>query len=378
MSAQNADTGVWVDASSSDSLLGKTRLRKSPLTPTSPAMELEDTSHEKSMPANRISAQSSFPRREVRLRLRLSDIFSIDLPSRCFTISFVLEVHWDAPHEERRFLQRRFSLPLVEQHLSNEVKTVDFHDSGAFFGVDNEELWEPMLPFRETGRGARLWTPKLNFDNCLDLHADADRTWQVFPGRNSENSGLPEVCFKLRGTGTFRARFELHRFPMDAQDLRCIVVSKRVSSELILVPHPSASHIFPQEKFLLRDEFELAQSVPAVSKLSDPEESSGGKLYPQIYFTIKVVRRPNYYWHVVYVPLFLFVLCSFCTILLEVHDFKERLGLLFTLWLAAIAHSNVFTQDLPKVCNQNIKFTLQTKSFTAIVNFVVPHLRFHI
>jgi len=349
MASIDAYAGPWIDACNSNPLVGNARLSKSPLTPMSSTMKVEDSHRDNFVSTEGMSPYSSTARREVRLRLRVSDIFSIDLPSRCFTISFALEVHWDAPPEEHRLIQRRFSLPIVEQHSSDEARNADFHNFGAFFGVENEELWEPMFPFRETGRGARLWTPKLNFDNCLDLHSDADRTWQVFSGRNPENSGCPEVCFKLRGTGTFRARFELHQFPMDAQDLRCIVVSKRVSSELNLVPHPSASHIFPQDKFLLRDEFELVQCVPAVSKVSDPEESSGGKLYPQIYFTIKVVRRPNYYWHVVYVPLFLFVLCSFCTLLLEVHDFKERLGLLFTLWLAAIAHSNVFTQDLPKV-----------------------------
>lgn len=346
MTSHDAAESAWLKAHGFDPEVK--RLSKVPLSPESPL-----TNHfQLAYPERDISAHSLAPAptiaanvpRECRLRLRVSDISSIDLPSRNFTISFVLEVHWDAPLDEHSLLPKR-----TRPHVVGLGKAIAVPGSGAVVGDEDTDLWGSMFPYRETGRGKSLWTPKLNFDNCLDLNSDADRTWQVFSGRKHESSGVPVVCFKLRGTGTFRARFELQRFPMDAQDLQCTVVSKRVSSELALVPHPSANHILPQDKFLLRDEFFLVQSLPAVSWLSDAEESSGGKRYPQIFFTIKVVRRPNYYWQVVYVPMFLFVLCSFFTILLEVQDFKERLGLLFTLWLAAIAHSNVFTHELPKV-----------------------------
>lgn len=351
MTSHDAAGSAWLKAHGFDPEV--TRLSKVPLTPESPPINHFQLAY----PEHGVLARSltlapniaaNVPR-EVRLRLRVSDISSIDLPSRCFTISFALEVHWDAPLEEHSQLPKSHSPLRKRTHAVGGGKAQTAAGSGTIVGDENTDLWGPMFPYRETGRGKSLWTPKLNFDNCLDLTSDVDRTWQVFSGRKHELSGVPVVCFKLRGTGTFRARFELQRFPMDAQDLQCTVVTKRNSSELTLAPHPFASHIFPQAKFLLRDEFELVQCLPTVCRLSDAEESSGGKRYPQLFFTIKVVRRPNYYWQVVVVPMFLFVLCSFCTVLLEVHDFKERLGLLFTLWLAAIAHSNVFTHDLPKV-----------------------------
>ena len=66
------------------------------------------------------------------------------------------------------------------------------------------------------------------------------------------------MVYRLRGTGVFQERFELHAFPFDAQDLQICITSKHRPHVLRL--HKNADTVkykpvIPSGHFLLQDEY---------------------------------------------------------------------------------------------------------------------------
>jgi hypothetical protein len=140
---------------------------------------------------------------DVHVRLLVHDLVQVDVTKHRLTIDFMIEVEWqdqwpDSADSLKRKIGRR--------------------EHGYFPAED----WEGMFPFI-TSDNERLRTPRLSFENCLDLKG-AER-WVSVAWTNQDG---PTVTYRLRALGEFYERYELWAFPFDSQDLQLVLISSYV------------------------------------------------------------------------------------------------------------------------------------------------------
>jgi len=226
------------------------------------------------------------------------------------------------------------------------------------------------------------WTPRLDFDNIVELRDKED--WFRVYNRTRDNRTLlhcPVVCYRLRATGVFRERFELHSFPFDSQDLQIQMVSRhpfeyctlnslstngRRSQDrrpsltttggqsavtLIKNTKPEYQCVSPgddTDKFTLYDEYVMSPDIVELRRETLPKHSTTRHVYPLLVLSMKVTRRPRFYlWHV-YLPMSALVFLTFPVLLLGIDELSNRLQSLFALLLAAFSYKGWLGDTLPR------------------------------
>jgi len=96
--------------------------------------------------------------------------------------------------------------------------------------------------------------------------------------------------------------------------------------------------------------YELRNALGEKKGVTDKDLSSRRLEYPALTLSMKVMRKPFFYTVTVAAPMAVFVfLGSRPVALLGVKDLSARLGILSSVLLAAITHSSIVRQYLPKV-----------------------------
>jgi len=96
--------------------------------------------------------------------------------------------------------------------------------------------------------------------------------------------------------------------------------------------------------------YELQNALGDKEGVTDKDLSSRRLQYPKLTLSMKVMRKPFFYTVTVAAPMAVFVfLGSRPVALLGVKDLSARLGIISSILLAAITHSSIVRQYLPKV-----------------------------
>ena len=300
---------------------------------------------------------------EVRVWVAVSNLISIDIPKHQFTVKFSLEASWLAPEDELHFYEQSDGMggsPLSSHVMRGHSSMDTIHGCAGRSNWESDTQFPPASKFDD---GARYrWTPRLEFENCLALEDKYERYREYeFDEETSKRwidlGKRPTIVYRLRGQGTFQERFELCKFPFDAQDLQITMMSKHNVGPNWTVPKlvknsnsKKYRSTLPTEKFLISEEYELAKTVCAFQGVTDDRETfRRDVVYPKLTFSMKVMRRPSYYLWSAFVPMFGYVLLAFPVVILDVNALSDRLGLLLTLLLAQVQHAGMLGDMLPKV-----------------------------
>jgi len=237
---------------------------------------------------------------DVRIRVNVMNLLDIDIPRHRFEIKFFLEASWEVPDSEVEFilhyadedstgrpLMLRDSdnivragsttpqdVPMLRRHTSSGAVSNGSDlpkESSSFCSRDFEGDNDTSAPFdgsqfpftshtancADSERPAKLrWTPRLSFANQLELDKQEDFFETYKYNRNSSvKMPRPVVVYRLRGTGVFQERFELHAFPFDAQDLQICITSKHLSLRLHMNDTVKYKPVIPYRHFFLQDEY---------------------------------------------------------------------------------------------------------------------------
>ena len=313
--------------------------------------------------------------REVRFRVKFYKIAKIDLLQHSFTTDFFIEASW------------------VDDLLPRETKT-----------LCSADRWEHQFPYRQVDDPSLRWTPRLQFTNKVKLWDRED--WYSTYATDASGQLLPKsdgvvVCYKMRARGTFHTQFHIRDFPFDAQDLAIVFNScfhidraaaigltgttprprerprslsdcradsrsdadlmtpssdttgpnhRKYNVRLVKNTNPKYASVVPTENnFFLGEEYYLDNAIHAYEKHSEPEMSSSGLEYPLLVVACRIQRKPHFFFMNAVLPMFLFVLLGFPTLLLDPSELSDRLGLILTLLLTATAYKTYIVSELPKL-----------------------------
>ena len=259
------------------------------------------------------------------------DLISVDLKNHTFTLELFLEVSWEVAKET--------------------IHEGDYQDSlmgrDCFLDVDG---FETQFPYHRKPE-RRKWSPRLEFQNLVKLEDDSTSRWiKLFTLKDDESEALnrPVICFCLAALGEFREHFELEDFPFDSQDLQIRVISRH--RELPLEPNRSQKYrpVIPHREFLCSEEYEMASYQNCTSCRSHEFLSSERITYPFLVFSLKIGRRPQYYFWSVVLPMGMLVWIGFSTFILDAKELSSRLEIILTVLLAAEAYKLHVGESLPK------------------------------
>jgi hypothetical protein len=143
------------------------------------------------------------------------------------------------------------------------------------------------------------------------------------------------------------SKFELRRFPFDAQ-------------RLIVIIHPFLVY-GPQIKFKLDEtstwtasEFQIYSSLAQWRLLSLQSQvlmvpTYGGLSMPEARFEIKVARRSSFYLWKVFIPLLLMVFLSWAVFWIEAGDLSNQIQVAVTTILTVIAFAFAISATMPRL-----------------------------
>jgi len=283
--------------------------------------------------------------RQVRIRLKMYKIHEIDLKSHNFTCNFFLEASWQDDEIDKK------DITSTEQQ---------------------SEKWENQFPYRPQQNNSELrWTPRLNFGNNIQIDPDDREDWYSCYTKDAHGNEepFPVVVYKFRAIGTFHTNYNLESFPFDAQDLKIVIQSSFFCSSLkqsstdmknrkgdriynvqiIKNSSPNYASVVPNEdSFYLSGEYTLCNEIVGIEERTDENMSSSKLVYPMLTFAVKIQRRPNFYFVNVVLPMFLICLLGFPCLLLNASELNDRLGIVLTLLLTAIAYKAYLADMCPK------------------------------
>merc|ERR1719361_1600003 len=226
---------------------------------------------------------------------------------------------------------------------------------------NNPELllkWEPR------------WYPHLEFQNMIEEHT---REWEFYPEegnfriQNFKDFGQDKgekieagkfdctkakfLRAKLECEMTFAEELELQSFPFDCQDLSCVIQERSISGGVRCVFLPElrkANFGSIDPRYSVIDEWDLETAILEFGD-ADPNASRSKSSYAMIVLRLKVKRR----WKVFFANIVFLMACisvlALTAFSLGDDDLGDRLNLLITLILTAVAFSYVVFDSLPNV-----------------------------
>ena len=185
----------------------------------------------------------------------------------------------------------------------------------------------------------QIWVPQLEMINAAAPRTHDETSIMVSPdGR---------VTYAERLVVKLSSRFELRRFPFDAQ-------------RLIVIIHPFLAY-GPQIKFKLDEtstwtasEFQMYSSLAQWHLLSLHSQvlmapTYGGLTVPEARFQINVARRSSFYLWKVFIPLLLMVFLSWAVFWIEASDLSNQIQVAVTTILTVIAFAFAISATMPRL-----------------------------
>lgn len=227
--------------------------------------------------------------------------------------------------------------------------------------LNNQQIlqdWEPR------------WYPHLEFQNMIEQHV---KEWELYPEEGyyriqnfkafaqEKGEEIPEGRFdctkarflraKLECEMTFAEELELQSFPFDCQDLSCVIQERSISGGVRCVFLPElrkANFGSIDPRYSVIDEWDLETAILEFGD-ADPNASRSKSSYAMIVLRLKVKRR----WKVFFANIVFLMACisllGLTCFSLGADDLGDRLNLLITLILTAVAFGYVVTESLPAV-----------------------------
>jgi len=155
---------------------------------------------------------------------------------------------------------------------------------------------------------------------------------------------------KLECEMTFAEELELQSFPFDCQDLSCIIHERTTGGvRCIFLPELRKKNFGSIDpRYSVIDEWDLETAVLEFGD-ADPHASRSKSSYAMIVLRLKVKRR----WKVFFANIVFLMACisllALCSFSLGEDDLGDRLNLIITLILTAVAFSYVVFDSLPNV-----------------------------
>ena len=219
----------------------------------------------------------------------------------------------------------------------------------------NPKEWQPQ------------WTPRFTLPNAvsfsaMDIEANkAGKSYSMLKNGTRDNFDrqveLPHgneyvITVRYKVVATFIQELGLHNFPFDCQDIKIVLRLTQPVQTAYFVPHFRRAKFFKlSTKYLTLSDW-YVQPPKVTFRLSGETDSmfKDDFRYSVVASSIMLQRNPNYYLLRVVALLFIITSCTgMCFCLDPVEDASDRLGLLFTLLLTAVAFMFIITADLPKV-----------------------------
>ncbi len=142
---------------------------------------------------------------------------------------------------------------------------------------------------------------------------------------------------------TLRSEFDLRSFPFDRQELQIQLESFAFpASELVLVPDPQQIK-GTRLRLPQWDIGALRWSVAEVEQELEREK------YSRLTVSLELTRKPGFYVWQVFVPLFILILIASTVFFLPASDLSDRISVITTSLLTAVALSYAVRTDLPKI-----------------------------
>lgn len=179
------------------------------------------------------------------------------------------------------------------------------------------------------------WRPYINFIN--ETTAATPRHAVLTIGADGT------VEFGQEFEVTLRAEFELRSFPFDSQVLQFKIESFAFpAKEMIFEPDPTKMKL---------GKIRLAQwDVSNLRwKTSLERDEMERDEYHRLTLSVDAVRKPGFYVWQAFVPLFILFLIASTVFFLPVEDLSDRIGVITTSLLTAVALSYTVRMDLPKI-----------------------------
>lgn len=246
------------------------------------------------------AAESAAAPRRVGVGFHLGAIPEIDEPAERFTAICYLRLRWHEP-------------ALVVPGGKRQV----------------------LLADAATEKANELGRPGISFVNATAAAEEKHVALTVWPDGTVEYDRQFEV--------SLRSEFNLRTFPFDRQFLEIQIESFAFpASELLLVPEPqqmkSSRLRLPQW-----DIGDLRWSATEVEHEMEREK------YSRVTVSLDLARKPGFYIWQVFVPLFILILIASTVFFLPAADLSDRISVITTSLLTAVALSYTVRMDLPKI-----------------------------
>jgi len=208
------------------------------------------------------------------------------------------------------------------------------------------------------------------------IRQDKYETWNQKSSLDSDT-----VRCRIKFEGMFAEKFELRNFPFDNQELHVRISTKLPSSQLKLLPRTdSPNHVKTDPTIAFTfSEWRLHAHVDTSVSDTITTESAMGKTYPMLVFSVHVTREWGYYFWNVFLILFFLVTMSGAAFSMPADQPSNRLSVVITLVLTAVAFKSSISQNIPKISYNTFvdTYSFYCTCFLGLVvleNSVVPYI----
>lgn len=277
---------------------------------------------------------------EVRIRISIKRVLTIDIPAQTFAADFFIEASW---------------LSKEEGIYAADVQPDE----------ENSNYLEGKM--RIKGSDKDFFNPQLCFRNLIEWKGDNKSSWSaIYPDPEKKEA---VVCYRVTGSAEFQEQMELESFPLDIQALTVKISSgfeapanltdalnvrlssKHVRPSVRLVPNcsPKYRSIVNIKNFVLSNEYDLHPQVKMVQSVTDVTESASGTQYSVLDASVCVTRRAGFWVMNVVFPIFLITLTNAASYTVPPTDVADRCSISLTLMLTTVAYKYIIADKLPAI-----------------------------
>lgn len=224
-----------------------------------------------------------------------------------------------------------------------DIQSIDEKTNSITAKLYLELAWEEqsLRPSEMISDWSTIWTPTPIFQNRLGEFEEIKAPWVVIDEDYSKKFEKTMICWRTIVRGSFQQQFDFEFFPFDLQRLR-VVIEMSVPDVRIKRNREYPSQV-SVEQFGIKAAWKCHFEEVKVE-----EDRSGPKgNYARVVLKVKAERQPEYW--VVNVGLLMFAIVSlgFTTFALPTSDTSDRLQLVLTLFLTAVAYKLLIAERLP-------------------------------
>ncbi|XP_019617103.1 PREDICTED: acetylcholine receptor subunit beta-like 1 [Branchiostoma belcheri] len=189
------------------------------------------------------------------------------------------------------------------------------------------------------------WDPRIVLRNTTSI--ESEKSAQNLIPVVGEDVPIVHEFRKVRAT--FKVDMDLTDFPVDHQKLTVQLMSGWPLKKAELRKNYGSNDTINDEDFADADQWNVSEYLDCRHGTKGNSQSKTFSEYPVYNITAHVQRKSAFYnWNTVLI-LFLIMALSFTVFFIPVEDYKDRLGVIFTLLLTTVAFKLVVSQYLPTV-----------------------------